>query len=126
MERARGFAVGPGHTLILAWLHAEFLKQRSQLGTAFRPSIDTLGVRFKLKWDRHGFELYAPVYLAAAVTGILPAWWARELHRRRQRKRWRASGACTSCGYDLRESPGRCPECGKTSADKTPPEGAWT
>jgi len=42
-------------------------------------------------------------------TMIVPLiWLRRSLARRRA---WRA-GRCTQCGYDLRATPGRCPECG--------------
>lgn len=40
---------------------------------------------------------------------------AKRLARRIQRwrsARWRVIGCCPACGYDLRASAGRCPECG--------------
>ena len=46
---------------------------------------------------------------AAVVTASLSL-----LQRRRQRTRENA-GFCRQCGYDLRASPGRCPECGAPS-----------
>jgi hypothetical protein len=41
------------------------------------------------------------------------AWWIVSWRRRRQ---WRQPGRCRHCGYDLRGSTGRCPECGQPTA----------
>ena len=48
-------------------------------------------------------SLHLALLLGAA--GLLPAAWLLS-------RRPRAVGNCTSCGYDLRASTGRCPECG--------------
>lgn len=50
-----------------------------------------------------------PAWLLPILFSILPARWLTALKRRRRVQRL---GLCPACGYDLRASPERCPECG--------------
>lgn len=60
--------------------------------------------------DSRSFIL--PWWVLAATFGILPARHAVKL-RRKLLQRWRArNGLCAMCGYDLRVTRDRCPECG--------------
>ena len=58
------------------------------------------------------YRLAFPHWAMALLLGARPAWVAIRRLRRRRRK----SGFCAGCGYDLRATPGRCPECGNASA----------
>jgi hypothetical protein len=62
--------------------------------------------------------LQVPHWLLAALAGALPA--GRFLSRRRRRRAARAAaGLCPGCGYDLRATPQRCPECGESPDGQT-------
>ncbi len=59
----------------------------------------------------HTFLMF-PLWAVVLITSVLPAQRLRALRRDLLRSRRTASGVCPRCGYDLRASPGRCPECG--------------
>ena len=65
----------------------------------------------RLAWIGTSVRVVLPYWLMAVVTGVGPAVWA---WRRRRRRRRGGAGLCPACGYDLRATPGRCPECGTT------------
>jgi hypothetical protein len=55
-----------------------------------------------------------PMWSVLVLAAVLPAIRFRDLAVGRARRR---PGHCRNCGYDLRASPERCPECGTTTAD---------
>jgi hypothetical protein len=54
-------------------------------------------------------ELSIPYWMPACIFMILPIWWAFAWWKHRRRIK---CNVCPACGYDLRSSPQRCPECG--------------
>jgi hypothetical protein len=66
-------------------------------------------------WRPYWF-IVVPYWAIAVVTGAAPAAW---LIRRSTGGRRFGRGRCRTCGYDLRSSPERCPECGT-------PRARWT
>ena len=78
---------------------------------------DWLKVHFR-KWDgdsitfpnKYGrlrqWLIGFPLWPVAVITSLPGLYWLLSFRRRRP------LGACIKCGYDLRATPGRCPECG--------------
>ena len=60
--------------------------------------------------DSEGFKaLIIPLWIPALCFAVYPVYLLTPLHRKRKRKKL---GLCVKCGYDLRGSKDRCPECG--------------
>jgi hypothetical protein len=95
------------------------------LGTAsgeFERSSDPRGDFHFVRWgyfcrrteteQRGGLVHYTVIlrlWQLAALTAVAPL---LSIRRTLQRRRATSAGLCPACGYDLRATPGRCPECG--------------
>lgn len=135
-----------GH-LVLNYLHADWSNQpASRFGIKYdrdtpAPPSEDLMVRLLLCTsrgvtesfhERAGFALYqrnrpdgvqyviavAPFWALAAASGLLPLGWTVQRLRRRFFSR-PVPGCCERCGYDLRATPQRCPECGHVPSSPT-------
>jgi hypothetical protein len=75
---------------------------------AYEPTLSTDLVRHATM-SGSTVRLIAPYWMLAIAFLILPAiaWCTRLMRRRAQ-----LEGRCSTCGYDLRATPDRCPECG--------------
>lgn len=63
------------------------------------------------------WSLVVPWWVLFLVTGILPAAWTRRRWRDSRMASRRRQNRCVICGYDLRASRDRCPECGTPAAE---------
>jgi hypothetical protein len=97
-------------------------------GTLFRskPAGWAAAERTEPAWSFAGFavvhfdfrgmrvrELRVPFWALVLVTGVAPV-----VYMRRRLRAPVPAGTCRRCGYDLRATPDRCPECGKRDPEK--------
>lgn len=73
---------------------------------------ETVGLSIPLMFDEEHWTF--PHWAAVCGAGLAPAIWAVARWRRRRTRRL---GHCTACGYDLRATPDRCPECATIPQD---------
>ncbi|MGD0390879.1 MAG: hypothetical protein ABSC42_18195, partial [Tepidisphaeraceae bacterium] len=70
------------------------------------------------RYQRESFTtLILPDWAFMAMLSIAPIWLSFQIGRRLRATAYLGRNACVQCGYDLRATPDRCPECG-TIPDK--------
>ena len=108
-------AVTPGRSWL--WEPAEpwpphawrnWRRRQPRYGFGFHRDASPAGA----EWPIYEWRIATPLWAVALASGVLPA--ARLVSRLCRRRRGR-SGLCPSCGYDLRATPDRCPECGEAT-----------
>jgi len=63
---------------------------------------------------RYGWlRVSVPHWLVCVMAAVLPSMWFVRAYRAARRK---GEGLCPTCGYDVRATPERCPECGNLVA----------
>jgi hypothetical protein len=62
-----------------------------------------------------GWTVGVPFWFVILISAPVPCVWLARWARQRKRRLRRQRGLCEQCGYDMRASPARCPECGSSA-----------
>ncbi len=112
----------PSYQPLLGWrfVARPYPSSRGPFKLPYQVSHSLLGFTYAHEPRRIGYQripvvtvndraLTVPYWFLIVVTLLLPAIALHRWHRRRRRI---GENRCLTCGYDLRASPERCPECG--------------
>jgi len=102
-QAGTGFRMAPGAAPSAALLRACDYENRPLLGFRFGTGL----------LDNNYFFFLLPYWFPLTVSGCFLAWW---MMSRRSGSGRREGNLCLNCGYDLRATPDRCPECGTVTA----------
>jgi hypothetical protein len=86
----------------------------SEYPPAWAGQVNRFGVRYT-RWSNGSGEVGVPIAFVAAIFIIMAIAANLVARRLRRRAHARANNLCPHCGYDLRASPDRCPECGRAN-----------
>jgi hypothetical protein len=102
----------------LQWLaHEEAVGISHRIG-GFRYTHDTLAT-LSGSMHQESWQYVVPAWFVVALFALWPGWVVTRFVR--SQFRHRDANLCSNCGYDLRATPTRCPECGTSSPLITSP-----
>jgi hypothetical protein len=101
--RAQLRALNPSPRFGFEWQHHE-----NQMPVLARRQTGTI-----LRLD-HFLMISVPHWFVILLFGWVPVWAMIRFYKSRRKK---GQGLCQVCGYDLRATPDRCPECGTIPAN---------
>ena len=124
--------VTPPHTALLRWHGFEWETSRVLFFTDSLGQVDVNVPRRMNSMHDDQEPTTAPLRVVSvtvprwfptvAVGSVAVPWAALTAGRARRTRRRRIAGLCVRCGYDLRQTPARCPECGAVVIDLPNPQ----
>ena len=97
----------------VAWALRQRVPPMSSMNLTWRPerSVAWMHAKPPLTWTPAGQSIQIHFGLMLAIELVLPASWVSVRVWRHRLSDQKEFGLCKNCGYDLRATPDRCPEC---------------
>jgi hypothetical protein len=108
-----GFMLINGPTIVRRWSWSRDVPPATKLPDSFLTRRGLLFAHVEEGGPRHQWKtrlVGAPYWVPTSLFALFSTLGLRRMHRN---SRARVRGSCPACGYDLRATPDRCPECGQ-------------